>query len=76
MCINPTYKHEKLGPKAIRYQSKGYVMYREHTNGGITENNSHNVDFLKDDFPSIGEIKKDLKLYELHQDLQPLFGKG
>ena len=51
----------------IRYpaHSKGYVMYREHPNGGVTEIESHNVDFLEDEFPSVGEIKKDLELYEL-----------
>ena len=37
-------------------------MYREHPNGGMTEIESRNVDFLEDEFPSIGEIKKDLKL--------------
>jgi len=35
----------------------------------------YNVDFLEDEFPSIGEIKKDLKLYELQQDLQPSLSK-
>jgi len=69
---NTTHKHEKLGPKAtkmvfIRYpaHAKGYVMYGEHPNGGMTEIESRNVDFLEDEFPSIGEIKKDLELYEL-----------
>jgi len=33
-------------------------MYGEHLNGIMMEINSHNVDFLKDEFPSIGEIKK------------------
>jgi len=37
----------------------------------MTEIKSHNVDFLEDKFPSISEIKKDLELYELQQDLQP-----
>ena len=40
-------------------------MYREHPNGGMTEIESRNVDFLEDEFPSVGEIKKDLDLYEL-----------
>ena len=30
--------------------------------------------FLEDEFPSIGEIKKDSLLYELHQDLS--LGEG
>ena len=62
---NPTHKHEKLGPKAmkmvvIRYpaHSKAYVMYGEHPNGGMIEIESRNVDFLEDEFPRIGEIKK------------------
>jgi len=29
------------------------------------EIDSRNVDFLKDEFASIGEIKKDIELYEL-----------
>jgi len=69
---NPTHKHGKLDPKAtkmvfIRYptQSKEYVMYREHPNGGMTEIESRNVDFLEDEFSSIGELKKNLELYEL-----------
>jgi len=45
----------------IRYPAyaKGYVMYEEHPNGGIIEIESLNVDLLEDEFPSIGEIKKD-----------------
>ena len=30
----------------------------------------------KDNFLSIGEIEKDLELYELLQDLQPFLGEG
>jgi len=61
----------------IRYpaHSKGYVMYREHSNGGMTKIESRNVDFLEDVFPSIGEIKKDIELYELQQNLQPSLGR-
>jgi len=51
-------------------------MYEEHPNGGMTEIKSRNVDFLEDEFPSVGEIKKDLKLYELQQDIQPSLGEG
>ena len=51
-------------------------MYREHLSGSMIEIESRNVDFLKDEFPSIGEIKKDLKLYKLQQDLQPSLGEG
>ena len=73
---NPTHKHRKLGPRAtkmvfIRYpvQSKGYVMYGEHPNGGMTEIDSHNVDFFNDEFPTIGEFKKGVQLFELQQDV-------
>jgi len=51
-------------------------MYEEHPNGDMTEIESHNVDFLEDEFPSISEIKKDLELYELQQGLQPSLGEG
>ena len=46
----------------IRYpaRSKGYVMYKEHTNGV----DSCNVDFLNDELPTIRKIKKDVKLFE------------
>jgi len=30
-------------------------MYKEHPNGGVTEIESCNVDFLVNEFPSIGE---------------------
>jgi len=78
---NPTHKHEKLGPRAIKMvfircpaQSKGYVMYGEHPNGGMREIDSRNVDFLEDEFPTIGEVKKDVKLFELQQNIQPSVG--
>jgi len=55
----------------IRYpaQFKRYVMYGEHPNSGMTDIDSHNVDFLEDEFPTIGEVKKDIELFELHQDI-------
>jgi len=40
-------------------------MYGEYSNGGMTKMNSHNVNFFEDEFPSIGEIKKDTELCEL-----------
>jgi len=80
---NPTYKHGKLDTRAtkmvfIRYptQFKGYVMYGEHPNGGITKIKSRNIDLLEDELPSIGEIKKNLELYKLQQDLQPSLDEG
>ena len=55
----------------IRYpvQSKGYVMYGEYPNGGMTEIDSRNVDFFKDEFPTIGEVKKYVELFELQQNI-------
>ena len=35
-------------------------MFGEHRNGGMMEINSRNVEFLEDEFPSVGEIKKDI----------------
>jgi len=73
---NPTYKHGKLGPRATKMvfircptHSKGYVMYKKHPNGGMTKIESCNVNFVEDEFLSIGEIKKDLEFYELQKDL-------
>jgi len=56
----------------IRYSehSKCYVKYGEHPNVSMTKKDFYNVNFLEDEFPSIGEIKKVFKLYELQQDLQ------
>ena len=62
-----SHKYGKLGPRAskkifIRYSesSKGYVMYGEHSNGGMTEIESRDVNFIEDDNPSISEAKEDL----------------
>ena len=62
----------------IRYpkHSKWYVTYKEHLNGGTTDDDSLNVEFIKNEFPSIGEIKKDVELYELQQDLQTSLDEG
>ena len=51
-------------------------MYTKHPNGGMMEIDFHNVDFLKNEFPSISEIKKDLKLHELQQDFQSSLDEG
>ena len=40
-------------------------MYGEQTNSGMIEIESHDVNFIEDDFPSISEAKKNLQLYEL-----------
>uniref|UniRef100_A0A2N9H4X0 Integrase catalytic domain-containing protein n=1 Tax=Fagus sylvatica TaxID=28930 RepID=A0A2N9H4X0_FAGSY len=69
------HKYGKLGPRArkhifIRYSDrlKGYVMYGEHPNGGMTEIESRDIDFIETDFPSIGDANRDLDLYELEED--------
>ena len=56
----------------IRYlkHSKGYVMHGEHHNDSMTEVDSYNVEFLKDEFLNIGKIKNDLALFELPLDDQ------
>ncbi|KAK2990763.1 hypothetical protein RJ640_007433 [Escallonia rubra] len=46
---------------------QSYVMYGEHPNGGRTEIESRDVDFIESDFPSIGEASKNLDLYELEE---------
>ena len=67
---NPTHNHGKFGLRAtkivfIRYPAhfKGYIMYGEHRNGGMTAIDSHNVDFLEDEILTVCEIKRDVKLY-------------
>jgi len=73
---NPTHKYEKFGLRAtkmvfIRYptHSKEYVLYGEYSNGGMTKIASCNIDFLEDEFPTIGGIKKNVELFELQQDV-------
>ena len=39
-------------------QSKEFVKYEEHPNGGIVKIDFRSVGFLKDGFPSIGVNKK------------------
>ena len=51
-------------------------MYGKHPNGGMTEIDSRNVDFLEDEFPTIGEVNKDVELFELQQNIQLSFGEG
>jgi hypothetical protein len=43
-------------------------MYGEHPNGGMTEIESRDIDFIETDFPSIGVANRDLDLYELEED--------
>ncbi|KAL0386517.1 UNVERIFIED_CONTAM: Copia protein [Sesamum latifolium] len=52
----------RLTPMGV---GRGYVMYGEHPDKGITEIESRDVDFLEEDFPSISEVKGNLELYEL-----------
>ena len=69
---NPSHKYGKLGPRGrkcvfIRYSehSKGYVFIGEHEDGIVTELESWDATFLKDDFPCTGEIDRDLHFYEI-----------
>ena len=80
-----SHKYGKLGLRAskkilIRYleSSKGYVMYGEHSDGGMTKIESRDVNFIEDDFPSISEAKQDLQLYELQEldGIIPSLGEG
>ena len=74
-CVHITnHKYRKLGPRArkhtfIRYPegSKGYVMFGEHPDGGKTEVDSCDVDFIENDFPSIGDFNESLDLYDLEE---------
>ncbi|KAK2969902.1 hypothetical protein RJ640_009848 [Escallonia rubra] len=50
-----------------KHGRQSYVMYGEHPNGGRTEIESRDVDFIKSDFPSIGDASKNLDLYELEE---------
>jgi len=66
---NRTHKHGKLGPRAtkmvfIRYSehSTGYIMYGERPDSDMTKVDFENVDFLEDEFSSLGEVKKDSQL--------------
>ena len=42
-------------------------MFGEHPDGGKTEVDSHDVDFIENDFPSIGDVNESLDLYELEE---------
>ena len=69
---NTNHKYGKLRLRArkhtfIRYSegSKGYVMFGEHLDGGKTEVDSRDVDFIENDFTSIGDVNESLDLHEL-----------
>ena len=67
-----SHKYGKLGLRRkkcifIRYSehSKGYVLIGEQPYGSVTEVESRYVDFIENEFPSRGEVDKDLTLYEM-----------
>ena len=69
---NTSHRHGKLGPRGkkcifIRYSehSKGYVLIGEQLDGSVTELESRDVDFIESEFPNIGEVEKNLTLYEM-----------
>ena len=68
----PFHKYGKLGPRGRKYifiryneHSKGYVFIGEHEDGRVIELESQDATFLEDDFPCMGEIDRDLYLYEM-----------
>src|SRR3954468_219401 len=61
-----SHPHGKLGPRAkkcifLRYPkgSKGYVFLGENEDGTRTEIESRNANFVKNEFPGIGETSKE-----------------
>ena len=69
---NTSHRHGKLGLRGkkcifIRYSehSKGYVLIGEQLDGSVTELESHDADFIESEFPNIGEVEKNLTLYEM-----------
>lgn len=44
---------------------KGYVLLGEHSNGIVTEKESHNVDFIDNEFSSRDKVDRSLKLHEI-----------
>ena len=42
-------------------------MFGEHPDGGKTEVDSHDVDFIENDFPSIRDVNESLDLYDLEE---------
>ena len=42
-------------------------MFGEHPDGGKTEVDSRNINFIENDFPSIGDVNESLDLYELQE---------
>jgi hypothetical protein len=77
-----SHKYGKVGPRGkksifIRYSehSKGYVLIGEQTDGRVTEIESRDVDFIEDDFPTKGEVDRNLELYKaLDQEKGTLSG--
>lgn len=46
---------------------KRLLLFLEQFDGGMSEIRSRDVDFLENGIPSIREIEKDLKYYELEE---------
>ena len=42
-------------------------MFGEHLDGGKTEVDSRDVDFIENDFPNIGDVNESFDLYELEE---------
>ena len=56
--------------------SKGYMMLGEHPDRGMIEVVSKDMEFIEYEFSSIGEIRKDLELYELQEDSPTILSEG
>lgn len=76
-----SHRYGKLGPRAskkvfIRYLKvfKRYFMYDEHPNGGMTEIESQDVEFLEHEFLRIYEVDKDVQLYEPSEEAPQISG--
>lgn len=50
-------------------------MYGEHLDEGLIEMEFKDMEFIENEFLSIGEIKKDLTLYELQEDSPTISGE-
>ena len=69
---NLSHKYGKLGHRGRKCifircneHSKVYVFIGEHVDRIVTKLESRDVTFLEDDFPRMGEIDRDLHLYEM-----------
>jgi hypothetical protein len=77
-----SHKYGTLGPRRkkcifIRYSkhSKGYVLIGEQTDGRVTEIESRDMDFIEDEFPTRGEVERNLEFYETMDREEGILGR-